>query len=343
MRWLDLISPRVSVVAIAAATSACPMNNPAFLDSDGAPERTTGEASTTETGTTTTSGGSAGESSSGGTTTTTTTTATTATTSTSTTTTDASVTVADTGTSEPLTTGDTSTGDTSTGNNACDTPTETILKAAADAFFISGGTDNGTTCAYYDQITDPTAPCKLLNFGKTGGLRIARLDGGIDAMFAVRFEHEALALLADEGEMILDARVVLTLYAAIFDEDQDLRVGKLTEEWIEGVKNGEVAGDGDSNFDMRHVGQAIKWTNSDGPRGASVEVGTLKIPLGYANHAEVESSPFKIDDWVADPASNNGIVISFAKNVMPDLGGPGIKSRESVEFAPRLIVRHCKP
>lgn len=328
-RWL--INPHgraLAALATLLSLGACPIINPDF--DTGAGGESSGASSTSSTSSTTSATSDPATAGSG-----VTGTAETSATSTS----DPSTT--DPATTDGVTTGGTT--DPATTGDACDAPNAYLdVKVADDAFFISGGTDMQTTCNYYQKLAHPEFPCRDLNLGTTGALQIARMDGGIDAMYAARFSHDALKTLVDQGAVFFHAELMITVYGAV-TEDLELRVGMIEEEWIEGLKDGDVGTEGDSSFQSRSIGvQAIPWTNADGPRGASSQIATLSVPLGYADHAVLTSDPFTIQKWIDDPLQNHGLVVSFTKGLPPPLLGPGIKAKES-PFPPVLRVHHCIP
>lgn len=216
------------------------------------------------------------------------------------------------------------------------------LQPVEDAFFIAGGTDNQTTCKYYDSVTDPEAPCKLLNFGTTGALRIARMDGGIDAMYAARFPHAKLLELVAQGVEIGDAELIMTVYDQV-EASTTLQVGMIKANWLAGTRNGEIGQEGDSSFESASLGvQAIPWPNDDGPRGASTKVADLKVPVGFEQHQQITSSSFSIAPWLNDPMNVSGFVVSFPKAAALNTFGPGFKAMES-SFKPLLRVHACMP
>lgn len=337
-RWL--IDPRgraLAALATLLSLGACPIANPDFDTSADPTGDAGGGASTGAATSTSTSASATTEPASGAGVTGTAETSATATTLPTSTTDPGTTTdgVTTGGTTEPGTTGTT--------GNACDAPNAYLdVKIANDAFFISGGTDAQTTCNYYQAIAHPEFPCRAINFGTTGALQLARMDGGIDAMYAARFSHEALQTLIDQGAVFFHAELMLTVYGQV-TKDLELRVGMIEEEWIEGTKDGDVGTEGDSSFESRSIGfQAIPWTSADGPRGASSQVSTLVVPLGYADHSVLTSKPFTIQKWIDDPMLNHGLVVSFPKGVPPTLLGPGIKAKES-PYPPVLRVHHCIP
>ncbi|MBA3548671.1 MAG: hypothetical protein H0T76_19470 [Nannocystis sp.] len=237
-----------------------------------------------------------------------------------------------------------STSDSSTGEQpACAMKQTTDFFAIDDAFFIAGGSDNGSTCLYFDAVDGSEHPCKRLNFGKTSALRVARMDGGIDAMYAVRFPGTKLADFVAEGNQIVEAQLVMTVYGEIA-KPIEFRVGMITDQWAAGESNGTPAGGGESNFEEYQLGIAANpWTGGDGPRGAGSQVATLSVPVGYADHAQITSTPFGIDPWLVDPLSANGLVVSFTKDAAVETFGPGLKAMESGQFQPLLRVTHCAP
>ncbi|MEZ4449768.1 MAG: hypothetical protein R3B09_09820 [Nannocystaceae bacterium] len=344
MTCLDRTPPSI-VAAVGVILCGCPMDNPGFFDSEGASGAgttdagTTTDASGTTSSTTTTGGGS-------GSTGTSTTTSGAATSSTSDMTT--GVSAPDTSTSDPGTTTESTgegTSDMTTGVGGCNDQVDLVIDAIEDAFFLSGATDGGNYCKYYDPPADAMSPCKELNYGITAALRFARMDGGITSMMAIRFPHQPIADLKMLGQEILDVRVRVTLYDALYNTNKDviLNVGKIKEEWVAGTRDGKVAGDPDSNFDYRNVGVKAGWSGDDGPRGASAIVSKLVIPYGYPDHAEVESEAFTIEDWIDDPLNkNHGVVLTYSEN-QELVNGPGIKAVESGVLGPKLVVRHCTP
>ena len=216
------------------------------------------------------------------------------------------------------------------------------ISPVADAFFISGGTENQTTCIYHDDVNGAKLPCKDLNFGATGALRLARMDGGIDAMFAVRFSIEELLELAKTAGKFDHAELVMTLYDGI-ENDIQFEVGLIQHGWTDGSQNGTLAVMGDSSFQSADIGfQAKAWMGNDGPRGASMKVTTLDIKPGYVNHAEVASGPFGVDAWLEDPLKGWGLVVAFPKNVAINTYGPGFKAMEAgLDYQPVLRVYYC--
>jgi len=251
-------------------------------------------------------------------------------------------------TTTDATTGDVSTSDATTGGSSgttggCAETTLVEMKPAGDAFFIAGGTDNATSCKYYDNVAGVGFACKHLNFGTTGALRIARMADGIDAMYAAYFSQDAISALVKQGVEIDHAELAIIVYDQI-KHPIELRVGMITESWIPGEKNGQLALMGDSSFASSNIGfQAAPWTGEDGPRGASFEVATLSVPVDFGQHEEFISTPFAIDPWLGDEAMNFGLVLSFPKNVVVPTYGPGVKAMESVDFKPTLRIHYCMP
>ncbi|MCA9634553.1 MAG: hypothetical protein KC420_00775 [Myxococcales bacterium] len=242
---------------------------------------------------------------------------------------------ATTSTTDPNTT-DATTG--TTGGVSCDAPEVLQIPAAADAFFIPNGTEGGLTCVY--DILSADNPCKKLNFGMLDGLRLLRLDGGIDPMYAVRFQHQPLVDLTDMGMKVLDAALIVSVYDEIVVEGMKLKVAMIGEEWLEGNKPGTLAGDGDSSYLFRNVMAAAPWSGGDGPRGGSKEVATLPIPVGYAQNEKVASTNIDLTPWINDPNANNGLVVYFPAGTPVDTVGPGIKTRESAN-PPVLKIHYC--
>ena len=237
--------------------------------------------------------------------------------------------------------GQTSSGSTTDG--ACEgVMVHKDIDPIADAFFISGGTENQTSCMYYDALNGAKLPCKDLNFGATGALRIARMDGDIDAMFAVRFAGEKLIELALQAGKFDHVELVMTVYGQI-DESIQLQVGLINQSWFPGFQNGTLALMGDSSFQFADIGFVEhEWIGGDGPRGASTPVATLEITAGYKEHAQFTSGPIDIDAWLDDPLNNWGLVVSFPKEVALNTYGPGLKAMESGQYRPLLRVHYCQ-
>ena len=340
------------VVSLGGATSAaCPMSNPAFNDTRSVDDEggASGEASSSSSGATsagstetsgaapTTEPATASEGTSDGTTT-------------SNTTTSEGMTsdgpTSDATTSEGSTDGTTNgttdgTTDSTTGEPACDVPDqETDIPAARDAFFLRGP----EPCKdYIDKIGNPDVPCGVLSFGATDALLLARLEGGYEAMYAVDFDLTKIITLKNQDQAIIkDALLGITVYANA-GEPLTLRVGKIVpaQGWVEGTKDRSVGIAGDSTFLFAAIGQPnVAWQNGDGPRGASLEAASIAVPKSFEEHDVLLSTPFLIDDWLDNPGMARGLALSFAKG-MTVLHGPGVKARESVNYAPFLRVRYC--
>jgi len=334
------------LAALVAPLAACVVDNPRFIpdpgDADSSANTTTGTPGTGSTP------GSSGE---------------TGTVDTGTTepvltgeppTTTASTLPSDTSTTDATTTVDTTvdtaevsssdgTDDSSGTTGGCANTAMVNMKPVADAFFIAGGSDNQSTCKYYDLLADGASACKDLNFGTTAALRLARMEGGIDAMFAVKFSYEAIAALVGQGVTIDHAELAIIVYDQI-PQPIELQVGMITQSWTAGLKNGKLALMGDSSFESADIGfQAAPWNGGDGPRGASVPVASLGVPVGFKLHEELVSTPFSVEPWIDNQDQAHGLVLSFAKNVAVPTYGPGIKAMESPGFEPILRLHYCKP
>lgn len=235
--------------------------------------------------------------------------------------------------------------DSSTGvQPECEMQTVEDFFAVDDAFFIAGASVNDpSTCQYYDPLIGSNHPCRQLNFGSTPSLRVARIEGGIDAMFAVRFPGLKLVELVNQGNQIVKAELVLTFYGEIAAQ-VDFGVGMITDQWVAGEGNGTFGMGGESNFEEYMLGfVASPWTGGDGPRGASVQVATLTVPKGFGEHEQIASTPINIAPWLADPFKAQGLAVYFPKNVAVGTLGPGLKAVESGQFQPRLRVTYCEP
>jgi hypothetical protein len=221
---------------------------------------------------------------------------------------------------------------------------EEKLLSEADGYYIAGGTLGGTTCDYPAEINGDQFPCKDLNFGLTPGLRMTRSEGNFDAMFVVRFPKASFMKLKAMGVTSATAELVLNMYAA--PPAIDLRVGMIEDPWVEGVRDGTVAQQGDSSFQSPLIGIVQgQWSDPDGPRGASTEVAVFPIPANYPDHTFLESGTFAIDSWLAAPEQAEGLVVSFYKGDGLGTEGPSINTREDPDVLahPFLRVHYCMP
>ena len=49
---------------------------------------------------------------------------------------------------------------------------------------------------------------------------------------------------------------------------------------------------GESNFEVAQLGIIpTPWIGDDGPRGASIEVATLSVPVGFGDHERIHRPP----------------------------------------------------
>ena len=245
--------------------------------------------------------------------------------------------------------GETTMGETSSGSSTgvqpeCEMQVVEDFFAVDDAFFIAGASGNEKlNCLYYDPVIGSEHPCRQLNFGSTPSLRVARMEGGIDAMFAVRFPGLKLVEIVKQGNQVVKAELVLTFYGEIAAQ-VDFGVGMIMDQWVAGEGNGTFGAGGESNFEEYLLGfLATPWTGDDGPRGASVQVATLTVPKGFGEHEQIASTPIDIAPWLADPVKAQGLVVYIDKNFPVGTFGPGLKALESGIFQPRLRVTYCKP
>lgn len=320
----------IGALALAAPLAACLVENPAFmLDTEGA--RTgTGTAATIDpgTGTVTTDTGVADTGMTGMTGDAGTGPGPTSTTSTSL--------PADTTTDES-----TSAGSSSTGVNACTELAVVDIRAVDDAFFVSGSTDNGTRCEYYDNVPGVESPCHKLNFGALSSMRLARIDDGIDAMYAVRFSPQELTVLLEPGIQVLEAELFMTAYDKS-DDLVDLEVGLISQTWVEGDKAGTLAGPADSSFDFASPG--VPWNGGDGPRGASTKAAVMLVPEPTEDFYTLTSGPIDLGLDFFEQLGAKGLSVYIPKNLPIGSRTSGLIALEAPQDQskhPFLRVHYC--
>lgn len=328
---------RLAALALAAsaASAACAYENPGFMFETGGATSSAGSTTTPTTGASASSVGPTDTGDPGSTT--------------AGVTSDAppDPTTADSSTTSTIdetTLGEGSSG-TSTGAAECEL-IEHPVEAINDAFFVSGSTGGGTQCLYLDWLPGgKNGPCFMLNFGGLAALRLGKMDDGMEAMYAVRFDQDQLKAIVLEGAPIEHVRLVMTGWAPI-DEDFDLVVGRINELWGTGEKEGDLAGPGESTFALRNSGLFDdEWSAAnDGPRGASEFAAYMTVPAAAEDHFDIISDEITVDGDLVEQLSLRGLVVSYPPDAANYTYGPGLKSLESIpDYYPRLLVYTCAP
>lgn len=252
---------------------------------------------------------------------------------------DATSDVTSAATSNGGTTADTT---STTGGIDCADPGYFDVLVAADAFFIAGSSNQGTSCGYPGGVPGGLQPsCAVRNFGTTSALPLAKTSE-VEGMFAVRFNADMLQMLQNNNVQIAFAKLYLTGWG-LAPSLPYLEVGMVldTNYWAEGKANGTVAILGDSSYEAPIVGTNDQWVYHDGPRGDSEWVADINLDIPADDHYSLISEGIVLGDDYVEQLSQRGLVVSYPIDAEPD-AGPGLKSRESIqEYWPFLRVFYC--
>jgi hypothetical protein len=231
-----------------------------------------------------------------------------------------------------------------TGAVECGDPIYVDVPATADAFFISGSTDQGTSCNYYGGVPGgPQPACAPRNFGATGALQLAKADDNVEGMYAVRFSEADLNALQANNVQVELAELHLTGWGLV-EVPLYLEVGMIAEQWAEGGANGTLAVMGDSSYVSPNGGMGEQWVGGDGPRGGSEWAADLFVEVPVDDHFPLISDVFPVGADYVEQLSLRGLVVSYPLETELYTYGPGIKSHESiVEYWPFLRVYGCLP
>lgn len=219
------------------------------------------------------------------------------------------------------------------------------VPAAADAFFIAGSTNQGTTCNFYGGVPGGAfAPCYTLNLGTTSALQFAKHEDEVEAMYAIRFEQDPLIMLQQNGFQIAFAQLNLTGWGLV-EESLELEVGLLGDTWDEGGQNGTPAVMGDSSFEFASYGiKATAWTGGDGPRGASEYAADIFVDIPLDDHFPLVSTEFTLGNDFVEQLAQRGLSVSYPIDTELFTYGPGLKSREAPAiYHPFLRIFGCMP
>lgn len=231
-----------------------------------------------------------------------------------------------------------------TGAVECGEPIYVDVPATADAFFIAGSTDQGTSCNYYGGVPGgPQPACAPRNFGTTGALQLAKADDNVEGMYAVRFSEADLNALQANNVQVELAELHLTGWGLV-EAPLYLEVGMIGEKWAEGGANGTLALMGDSSYVSPYGGNGQQWMGGDGPRGGSEWAADLFVEIPADDHFPLISDVFPVGTDYVEQLSLRGLVVSYPLETELYTYGPGIKSHESiVEYWPFLRVYGCLP
>lgn len=247
------------------------------------------------------------------------------------------------------TTGTTGQDETSTGPGdqpiTCPGLEETLgpLTPVRDAFFITSAAPN---CPWTDSdlaVMNAALPCQQQNYGQTVYATVgATADGRSE--YVVEFDvHDELQ---DYPEMVIASAKLEVVPWWSGDRDGivfDVGVVAPEDVWVEGSKNADAAGDGDSSWEFRWIENANAkhtWSSGQGPAAGSAAATTIEVGHLVAGSHDYRASGAiaggLLAGWLAGPDAEQGLVLSTS--AAPVL----IKSMHAdPNYTPKLTLVLC--
>jgi len=226
----------------------------------------------------------------------------------------------------------------------------TLTAPARDTFVV---TTPDATCQWKNSdgaVLNQSYPCAKQNYGGYGArYTVIGQQGGGHAEYLVAFGlFDALEDMGIDQTSVAVASAKLRI-VAWWSADRgpvSFRVGAIADSdaWVEGTKEPDLAGDGDSSWEYRWIedqNAMHTWTDPAGPAAGSAQVATVEVPAltaaEFSNHPYYESGDIAgsyLQPWITDAAAERGFVITTDD-------APILVKSIDTGFEPQLVLILC--